>query len=54
MNLGLVGRRRGRGSGGTPYRAARTHLVIHPDASGARAEFLQWDSAAGPRSFEKS
>jgi len=35
-----------------PYRAARTHLVIHPPAPGAtaQAEFLAW-SPAGPRLF---
>ncbi|MGH7296061.1 MAG: hypothetical protein ACRELB_14055 [Polyangiaceae bacterium] len=32
------------------YRAARTHLVIHPAESGPRAEFLAW-SPAGPRTF---
>ncbi|MBV9947853.1 MAG: hypothetical protein JOZ69_13450 [Myxococcales bacterium] len=32
------------------YRAARTHLVIHPDPSGPTAEFLAW-SPAGPRRF---
>ncbi len=32
------------------HRAARTHLVIHPAASGPQAEFLSW-SAAGPRRF---
>lgn len=31
--------------------AARTHLVIHPGESGAVAEFLKWDSTAGPRAF---
>lgn len=31
--------------------AARTHLVIHPCESGAVAEFLKWDSTAGPRAF---
>jgi hypothetical protein len=34
------------------FRAARTHLVIHPAASGPRAEFLAW-GAAGPRRFER-
>jgi UDP-2,3-diacylglucosamine pyrophosphatase LpxH len=34
------------------YRAARTHLVIHPAESGPRAEFLAW-SPDGPRSFVK-
>jgi UDP-2,3-diacylglucosamine pyrophosphatase LpxH len=36
------------------YEAARTHLVIHPAASpgsGVVAEFLKWDSTAGPRQF---
>jgi hypothetical protein len=35
-----------------PYRAARTHLVIHPPAAGCapEAEFLAW-SPAGPRKF---
>jgi UDP-2,3-diacylglucosamine pyrophosphatase LpxH len=32
------------------YRAARTHLVIHPGEDGAKAEFLAW-SAEGPRRF---
>jgi hypothetical protein len=32
------------------YRAARTHLVIHPGASGPVAEFLAW-SPEGPRRF---
>ncbi len=32
------------------YRAARTHLVIHPAASGPVAEFLAWQ-ADGPRRF---
>ena len=32
------------------FRAARTHLVIHPNDSGPRAEFLAW-SAEGPRRF---
>jgi UDP-2,3-diacylglucosamine pyrophosphatase LpxH len=32
------------------YRAARTHLVIHPAPSGPKAEFLAWDGS-GPRSF---
>jgi UDP-2,3-diacylglucosamine pyrophosphatase LpxH len=31
------------------YRAARTHLVIHPDASGPVARFLAWDPQEGPR-----
>jgi UDP-2,3-diacylglucosamine pyrophosphatase LpxH len=33
------------------YRAARTHLVIHPAPEGATAEFLAW-GAEGPRSFK--
>jgi len=35
-----------------PYRAARTHLVIHPAAEGnaPKAEFLAWGST-GPREF---
>jgi UDP-2,3-diacylglucosamine pyrophosphatase LpxH len=33
------------------YRAARTHLVIHPADSGATAEFLAW-GPDGPRRFE--
>jgi UDP-2,3-diacylglucosamine pyrophosphatase LpxH len=36
------------------YEAARTHLVIHPAASPGSsvvAEFLKWDSTAGPRQF---
>jgi hypothetical protein len=33
-----------------PFRAARTHLVIHPDPGGATAEFLAW-GADGPRLF---
>jgi hypothetical protein len=32
------------------YRAARTHLVIHPAPSGAKGEFLAW-SPDGPRRF---
>jgi UDP-2,3-diacylglucosamine pyrophosphatase LpxH len=32
------------------FRAARTHLVIHPNDDGPRAEFLAW-SAEGPRRF---
>jgi hypothetical protein len=32
------------------YKAARTHLVIHPGEGGAKAEFLAW-SADGPRTF---
>jgi hypothetical protein len=32
------------------FRAARTHLVIHPNDAGPRAEFLAW-SAEGPRRF---
>ena len=32
------------------FRAARTHLVIHPAPGGARAEFLAWGEA-GPRRF---
>ena len=32
------------------FRAARTHLVIHPAASGPHAEFLAW-GAEGPRRF---
>ena len=35
------------------YRAARTHLVIHPAPEGATAEFLAW-GAGGPRTFEQS
>jgi UDP-2,3-diacylglucosamine pyrophosphatase LpxH len=34
----------------TSYRAARTHLVIHPAATGPTAEFLAW-SPEGPRRF---
>ncbi|MGO9838349.1 MAG: hypothetical protein ACLP1X_29565 [Polyangiaceae bacterium] len=33
-----------------PARAARTHLVIHPDPDGPTAQFLAW-SADGPRLF---
>lgn len=33
-----------------PARAARTHLVIHPDPGGPSAQFLAW-SADGPRLF---
>jgi len=33
-----------------PARAARTHLVIHPDPGGPTAQFLAW-SADGPRLF---
>ncbi len=33
-----------------PFRAARTHLVIHPDPGGPTAEFLAW-GADGPRLF---
>jgi UDP-2,3-diacylglucosamine pyrophosphatase LpxH len=32
------------------HRAARTHLVIHPNESGPRAEFLAW-GAEGPQRF---
>jgi UDP-2,3-diacylglucosamine pyrophosphatase LpxH len=32
------------------YRAARTHLVIHPAETGPRAEFLAW-SPSGPHRF---
>ena len=32
------------------FRAARTHLVIHPNDAGPRAEFLAW-GAQGPREF---
>jgi UDP-2,3-diacylglucosamine pyrophosphatase LpxH len=34
------------------FRAARTHLVIHPNDAGPRAEFLAW-SADGPRRFRR-
>ncbi len=34
------------------FRAARTHLVIHPAPSGPVAQFLAWDGS-GPRSFGK-
>jgi UDP-2,3-diacylglucosamine pyrophosphatase LpxH len=37
----------------TTFRAARTHLVIHPAPSGPTAEFLAW-SADGPRGFAAS
>jgi len=37
----------------TAFRAARTHLVIHPAPAGPVAEFLAW-SPAGPRRFVKS
>jgi UDP-2,3-diacylglucosamine pyrophosphatase LpxH len=33
-----------------PFRAARTHLVIHPEADGPTAQFLAW-GADGPRLF---
>jgi len=33
------------------YQAARTHLVIHPGASGTEAQFLAWDPIEGPRRF---
>ena len=33
------------------HRAARTHLVIHPGERGPVAEFLAWDSGAGPKVF---
>jgi UDP-2,3-diacylglucosamine pyrophosphatase LpxH len=33
------------------FRAARTHLVIHPNESGPRAEFLAW-GAEGPQEFK--
>ncbi len=33
------------------FRAARTHLVIHPNEAGPRAEFLAW-SPKGPRRFD--
>jgi UDP-2,3-diacylglucosamine pyrophosphatase LpxH len=32
------------------FRAARTHLVIHPGAEGAKAEFLAW-SEEGPKAY---
>jgi hypothetical protein len=32
------------------FRAARTHLVIHPEPTGPKAEFLAW-SPEGPREF---
>jgi UDP-2,3-diacylglucosamine pyrophosphatase LpxH len=35
------------------FRAARTHLVIHPAAAGPVAEFLAW-SPEGPRRFVKA
>jgi len=35
------------------FRAARTHLVIHPAESGPRAEFLAW-SAGAPQRFAKA
>jgi UDP-2,3-diacylglucosamine pyrophosphatase LpxH len=34
----------------SPHRAARTHLVIHPAASGATGEFLAW-GPSGPKRF---
>jgi hypothetical protein len=37
--------------GGSSYRAARTHLVIHRGETGAVAEFLTWESESGPKSF---
>ena len=40
----------GEPEGENPYRAARTHLVIHPAPSGPAAEFLAW-SPEGPRQF---
>jgi UDP-2,3-diacylglucosamine pyrophosphatase LpxH len=36
-------------SGG--YKAARTHLVIHAEASGPVAEFLTWESETGPTTY---
>jgi predicted phosphodiesterase len=36
--------------GAATFRAARTHLVIHPAPKGPTAEFLAW-SPAGPRKF---
>jgi UDP-2,3-diacylglucosamine pyrophosphatase LpxH len=43
------------GEGDAPpptYRAARTHLVIHPVESGSPvAEFLTWDTGLGPRNY---
>jgi UDP-2,3-diacylglucosamine pyrophosphatase LpxH len=39
---------------GESARAARTHLVIHPEEKGANAEFLQWDSASGPHRFDQA
>jgi len=36
--------------GASTYRAARTHLVIHPAPAGPTAEFLAW-SLEGPRKF---
>jgi hypothetical protein len=40
----------GEATDATTYRAARTHLVIHPAESGPHAEFLAW-GAEGPRRF---
>jgi UDP-2,3-diacylglucosamine pyrophosphatase LpxH len=37
-------------NGEDTFRAARTHLVIHPAETGAKAEFLTW-GAEGPRRF---
>jgi UDP-2,3-diacylglucosamine pyrophosphatase LpxH len=42
--------RTGKGGREDDFRAARTHLVIHPNESGPRAEFLAW-GAEGPRLF---
>lgn len=37
--------------GSPPFRAPRTHLVIHPDGSKPIAEFLRWDPERGPERF---
>jgi UDP-2,3-diacylglucosamine pyrophosphatase LpxH len=39
--------------GTSSYRAARTHLVIHPAGEGATAEFLAW-GAEGPKAYRDS
>jgi hypothetical protein len=39
--------------GASSYRAARTHLVIHPAGEGATAEFLAW-GAEGPKAYRDS
>ena len=51
VNVGSWHEAEGRGvDEGARYRAARTHLVIHPAPAGPTAEFLAWEPG-GPRTF---